>query len=253
MGIKLDSYYYNQQLKNYILQFMAIFTDMQVMVGKSANNNERLIDVPIHYGHKDKVVAAIFADNNQNTPIRVPTMSAYLKDIQISEKRMKGIGTERRSTYVPVGGLIPDDIKVVHQRMPVPYDINMELAIYASNTDQFFQILEQILPLFDPQLMVQVSDAPFDWTKLTCVKLSSIALETNYPIGNDKRIIQCTIGFEMPIYIDTPADVRRDFVERVMLRIGTIDYTSNADILSALDQLNVPYTTAQTDENLPFE
>jgi len=253
MAINKKGYFYNQQMKNYILQFMAIFTGLQVMVGKSAGHAERLIDVPIHYGHKDKVVAAIFADNTQNMPIRVPTMSAYLKDMQISEKRMKGTGTERRTPYVPLGGLIPDDIKVVHQRMPIPYDITMELAIYASNTDQFFQILEQILPLFDPQLIIQTSDAPFDWTKIVSVKLTSLALETNYPIGTDKRIIQGSIGFEIPIYIDTPADIRRDFVEQIYIRIGEINYSDDSDILSELDQQGFQYELTATDADLPFK
>lgn len=253
MAINKEGYFYNQQLRNYILQFMAIFTGLQVAIGKSGDKNERLIDVPIHYGHKDKVVAAIFADNTQNTPIRLPTMSAYLRDLQISERRMKGIGVERRTTYVPLGGLIPDDVQVVHQRMPVPYDINMELTIYVSNTDQLFQVLEQILPLFDPQLNIQTSDAPFDWTKITSVKLTNISLDTNYPIGTDKRIIQCTIGFEIPIYIDTPADVRRDFIEQVFVRIGAIDYSDNNDIITQLEQQNLQYTKIQTDENLPFE
>ena len=35
----------------------------------------------------------------------------------------------------------------------------MELSIYASNTDQMYQILEQILILFDYDLQVQFNDA----------------------------------------------------------------------------------------------
>lgn len=252
MAIPKTGYFYNQQLKQYILQFMSIFTGLQVMVGSSVGKNERLIDVPIHYGHKDKVVAAIFADNTQNIPIRLPTMSAYLKDMQISEKRMKGTGTERRTSYVPIGGLIPNDIKVVHQRMPIPYDITMELAIYTSNTDQMFQILEQVLPLFDPQLIIQTSDAPFDWSKITCVKMASMSMESNYPIGTDKRIVQCTLGFEIPIYIDTPADVRRDFIEQIYIRMGEINYADSNDILSELDQQGFTYELTASDINLPF-
>jgi hypothetical protein len=252
MAIRKEGYYYNQQLKHYILQFMAIFTGLQVKVGSSVNNQERLIEVPIHYGHKDKVVAAIFADNTQNIPIRLPTLSAHLSDIQVSERRMKGTGTERRIAYVPVGGLIPDDIQVIHQRMPVPYDITMELAIYTSNTDQFFQMLEQVLPLFNPQLNIQTSDAPFDWAKISCVKLTSIALESNHPVGTDKRIIQCSLRFELPIYIDTPADVRQDFIEQIYIRLSKIDYTTSTDMLTEFDQQGITYDIVNTDADLPF-
>jgi hypothetical protein len=254
MSIKKDGYFYNKQIKTYILQFMAIFTGLQVMIGKLNTSNETLIDVPIHYGYKDRIVAAILADNTQNTPIRLPTMSAFVKDIQLSEKRFKGVGMERRTAYVPVGGLIPDDIKVVHQRMPVPYDLTMELAIYASNSDQMFQILEQLMPLFDPLLQIQLSDAPFDWTKITTVKLTNTAIENNYPIGIDRRIIQTTLTFEMPIYIETPADVHRDFIEQIYYRIGLIKSSDQItdDVLSEFDSQHLPYQQLASDDELPF-
>lgn len=255
MAIRLDGFYYNKQITNYILQFMAIFTGLQVMVGKSIGEDERLISVPLHYGHKDRVVAAILADHTQNAAIRLPTMSAYLRNLRLAENRMKGTGTERRTAYVPTGGLVPDDIKVVHQRMPVPYDLHLDLHIYTSNTDQHFQILEQILPLFDPQLQLQVDDTPFNWTRLNHVKLTDINTETNHPIGTDKRMIQATISFEMPVYIDTPADIRRDFIEQIYLRIGAIDSSTvnNYDIIAELDQQNINYDLAASAESLPLK
>lgn len=256
MAFQKTGYYYNQQIRNYILQFMAIFTDLQVMIGKSATDNDfQLISVPIHYGHQDRVVAAILADNTQNTPIRLPTMSAYMRGFAIAENRMKGTGTERRTAYVPTGGLVPDDIKVIHQRMPVPYDLTMELSLYASNTEQHLQMLEQILILFDPQLQFQTDDAPFNWTRLSHVKIQDITLETNFPIGTDRRIIQSTIVFEMPIWLDTPADVRRDFVAQVLMRVGVINFESknSYDILAELDNQGAVYNVIATDETLPFE
>lgn len=255
MAIQKTGYYYDRQLTHYLLQFMAIFTGLQVQVGKSLNEDERLIDVPIHYGHQDRVVAAILSQNTQNVPIRLPVMSAFMSNLKLAEHRMKGTGTERRTSYVPTGGLIPDDIKVVHQRIPVPYDLHMSLSIYVSNTDQHFQILEQILPLFDPQLQIQTDDSPFDWTRLSHVKLTEVEMETNYPIGPDRRIIQSTLSFEMPVWIDTPADVRRDFIERIYLRIGAINYNdpqSNYDIIGELEQAGYTYNLIASDENLPF-
>jgi hypothetical protein len=248
MAFQRDGYYYNQQLRNYILQFMAIFSGLQVQVGKWGTEDEQLISVPIHYGHMDRVVAAILADNTQNKPLRLPVMSAYVRNMQIAPDRMHGIGTERRQAFVPVGGLIPDDLQVVHQRMPVPYNIEMELAVYASNTDQHFQILEQVLPLFDPQLNIQTTDGPFDWTRLTHVKLTSgPMMESNYPVATDRRIIQSSMVFEMPIWVDTPADVRRDFIEKIFLRIGAVSNGAftNEEMVADLDGQGIPYTLIQ--------
>jgi hypothetical protein len=204
---------------------------------------ERLISVPIHYGYSDRIVAAILADNVQTKPIRLPVMSAVIKGIKLANERMHGQKMERRNAYIPVGGLAPDDIKVVHQAMPVPYDLKMELAVYVSNSEQQFQILEQIFLLFDPQLNIQKNDAPFDWTRLTQVTLDDIALDQNYPIGADRRIIQTTMSFDMPIWISAPADVRRDFIEKIFVRIGAVSNAAqtNYDIIAELDAQGIDY------------
>lgn len=255
MAIQRDGYYYNAQITRYINQFMAIFDGLQVQIGKWNDRDEQLIPVGIHYGHMDRVVAAIMTENTQNKPLRLPVMSAYMSGLPIAMDRAHGIGFERRNTYVPVGGLVPDDMKVVHQRMPVPYNLQMDLNIFASNTDQHLQILEQILPLFDPSLNIQTSDSPFDWTRLTHVELKDVALETNFPMGTDNRIVQSKLTFEMPIWIDTPAEVRRDFVERVYMRIGTVSTaaTDNYEIIAELDAQGLPYELIATSADLPFE
>jgi hypothetical protein len=253
MAYQADGYYYDAQLRSYILQFMAIFTGLQVQIGKWGTVDERLIEVPIHYGAQDRVVAAIMTDNTANKPLRLPVMSAYLRGINMDPARMVGIGVERRQAYVPVGGLAPDDIRVVYQRKPMPYTIDVDLSIYSSNSEQHFQILEQILPIFDPQLVIQTSDGVFDMTRLTHVLLKGINNDTPYPVGQDRRIIQSTLNFEIPIWIDTPADVRRNFVEKVFLRIGAVgtSASTNYEMLDELDAQGIPYEKIADIGDLP--
>jgi hypothetical protein len=278
MAFQPNAYYYDAQIRSYTLQFMAVFAGMQVQVGKLKTGNtvaepapvcedpnatvdvpevlaERLIRVPIHYGHSDRIVAAILADNVQTKPMRLPVMSAVVKGIKLAQDRMHGQKAERRNAYVPVGGLVPDDIKVVHQAMPVPYDLTMELAVYVSNTEQHFQILEQIFLLFDPQLNIQKSDAPFDWTRLTQITLDDINLDTNYPIGTDRRIIQSTLSFTMPIWISAPADVRKDFIEKIFVRIGAVSNAAltNYDIIAELDAQGIAYELWYNADNNNFQ
>jgi hypothetical protein len=257
MAIQANEYYYDGQLTRYINQFMAIFQGLQVQIGKWQAQEIRLIPVPIHYGHMDTVVAALITDNTQNKPLKLPIMSAYVSGLTLNMSRAHGVGNQRRTSYVPVGGLVPDDIKVVHQRMPVFYDLSIDLNIFVSNTNQHLQILEQILPLFDPSLNLQTSDAIFDWTRLTQVELKDITLDTNFPIGTDRRIIQSKISFNIPLWIDIPAEVRRDFVEKIFLRIGTVSTSASIDnsydLIAELDATGGDYTLVATDENLPFE
>lgn len=218
-----NTFYYDHQIKRYEIQFMAIFAGMQVQVGKMGDVEPRLADVPIRYGESDKVVAAILADNTTNALVRLPIMSAYHNTIQMAPDRRHGVGIERRVPYVPVGGMVPDDIKVVHQLMPVPYNLEMELCLFASNNDQHLQMLEQILLLFDPALQLQTSDNPLDWARLNQVELKNITLDTNYPLGTtQRRIIKSRLMFDMPIWLSAPASVKQNYVNQVLVRIGTV-------------------------------
>jgi hypothetical protein len=255
MAFQRSGYWYDQQIKRWITQYMAIFSGLQVQVGRWNAESEQLISIPIHYGSPDRVVAAIIAGNTQNTPVRLPVMAAQMSGLSIAKDRMHGTGVQRRETYVPVGGLIPNDIKVIHQRMPVPYDLEMKLGICASNTDQHLQIIEQILPLFDPQLNIQSSDALFDMTRLTSVELiNGPTFEQNTVLTADTRIIQSVITFKMPIWITIPADVRRDFIEKIYIRIGAVNAvaTTNEEIVVELDQELVPYVLALDESSLGF-
>jgi hypothetical protein len=242
-------FFYYGQLRNYIVQFMTIFSELTVMVGKTGDLESRLINVPVVYGSKDKVVASIKAEGTVNKPIRLPAISVELTGLDLAPENRKGVGNTRRTTYMPNGGVFPDDVRVIHQLMPIPYKITMELVIFASNTQQHHQILEQLLVLFDPILQIQTSDEVFDWTKITTVELKSVNMDENYPINGDRRIIQSTLNFEIPIQLSVPANIRADYVAKVSMRlgelsnpIGTIDI--NGDTLSIsedLDDQGIPY------------
>lgn len=255
-----NPYFYNKQLVNYILQFMAVFAQMQVSVGKRGpdepippdcppveyteeDKKETLISVPIHWGAQDRIVRSILADNTQNKLMRLPIMSAYLKGLELANDIRHGTGNVRRNTYVPTGGMIPDDIQVVYQAVPNYCYADFELAIYASNVNQMYQILEQIIPMFDPRIQIQTNDTQFDPTRMTTIELTGMALEQNYPSGTDPRIIQSTLTFRAPIYISVPASIRRNFIEKVYARVGVVSdlNASNYDIIAELDRLGIKY------------
>lgn len=255
MAFQRNGYYYDQQLRNHTLQFMAIFSGLQVQVGKWNGNDESLISVPVHYGDPDRVVAAILANNTQNTPVRLPAMSAYMKGLSIATDRMHGVGVERRNSHVPVGGLVPDDIQVIYQRNPVPYMMEMELSVMTSNTDQMWQILEQIMVLFDPQLTIQTTDSLFDMSRVTSVTLTGgPTYENPYPAGQEKRYVKAVLTFEMPIYLSIPADVKKNYVERILMRIGAVSNMANTseEIIADLDGQGIPYQLVLSEADLPI-
>ena len=239
----LENYHYSSQLRTYGLQFAAIFAGIQVEVGKRNDIEPHLIHVPIKNASLDRIVGHIKSENTQNKPIRLPIMSYQLVNVDSAPELRKGVGVKRRSSYMPTGGVFPDDIEVVEQRQPVPYRAIFELAIWASNQDQHYQIVEQIFTLFDPLLQIQRSDEIVDGTKITSVELTDIRFDENLPQGSDRRIIQSRLGFSVPIYLSIPAKVHDNYVEEIYLRIGAVsaDAETSFDIISDLDSQGIEY------------
>lgn len=214
-------YFYNKQIKSYLAMFMAIFSGMHVNY-TTRGSTSTLVPVPIIYGSRDRVTAAIMNDNVQTKTLRLPVISAYMRGFDLARDRMKGSGTIRSSTYVPTGGLIPDDVRSLKQRMPTPYDLTIEVGLYASNQDQLLQMLEQICMIFDPSVQIQRSDAPFDWAKTVVVELTNIQLEEVYPAGSDKRKCEATLLFDMPVWIESPATFKDDIIKSIRVRIESV-------------------------------
>jgi len=219
----ITSYYYNEQFKRFVTQFSSIFSGLQVMTGVREDGEVHAIDVPVRYGSIDRVVASIKNGFTQNKMFTLPIMSTYLLDIELIPERRHGVGMTGRKTMMPQGGVFPDDLKVIERHMPIPYDLTFELAIYSSNTDQMFQILEQILIVFDPTLQIQVNDAPYDWTRNINVELLTLANEQNYPVGPEKRVIVWTLNFKMSVWLTPPADLKDELVKKIIMRFGDLD------------------------------
>jgi hypothetical protein len=215
-------YFYEGQLRSYLLQFCNIFAGLQVKTGKGECDAPEMMTVPIFMGSRDRVVAAIQAGNTQNKPFAVPALAANLTALNLSPNR-KGIGVVDRKVHLPAGGAFPNDLTTLTRVMPIPYTMSVDLTLYASNTEQLHQMLEQILVLFDPTLQIQKTDSAFDWTKITTVELTGINNEENYPASTDRRIINWSLNFEMPIYLSLPGDLRKQLVEKIFIQLGDLD------------------------------
>ena len=242
---KLD-YYYDKQIKNIMLQFLSVFTCIQVNSGKTNEVDERLINVTVKNGSSDRVVAAIKNGNTQNKPLRLPILAGTLVNLTLDNNLRKGTRTERTTTVMKAGGTFPNDIKTITQSMPVPYMGNFELNIFASSQEQHYEILEQILVLFDPTLTLQTTDELMDWTRLHKLELTNINFDENPP-GTDRRLVQTTLSFDAPIYLSAPTQVRDNYIAEVRLRVGVVNNIDSVeDALSQLDQEGVEYEIVKT-------
>lgn len=242
----INNYFYDGQFKSHITQFMAIFAGLKVSVGKNDFDSEtNLIEVPVVYGSRDRVVSHIFAENTQNKMLRLPIMSAQVIAIEPAADRRAGQGTERKEVKLKRGGMIPDDLQQVTTIKPVPYTVDMELAINTSNTDHHFQILEQIFLLFNPSLQIQVSDDYGNTSSIIEVFLQSINLEENYPAGNDNRIISSTLIFQYVMYLASPANLRNEIIKSIQIRLQN-SYSTTSFNPDGIDPFIIDTTDAPT-------
>jgi len=219
----IKHYYFDNQLRAYLLQFIAIFQGLQVRTGRGECNEEQYITVPCVVGSKDRVVAALFAGNTQNRVFSLPTMAVHMTGLSVANDRRKVQAHVDQRVIMKAGGQFPNDLTVAKRAMPIPYDMTVELALYASNTQQLHQLLEQILVLFNPDIQIQKSDGMLDWTKITSVELTDISNEENYPSATQNRAIVWTLSFKLPIFLSVPMGIKDDVVRRVIIQIGSMD------------------------------
>jgi hypothetical protein len=218
----LETFFYDGQIRNRLTQIAAVFSGLQVSIGKNDfNSTSNLIRVPIRYGNADRVVNAILAENAQK-PIALPIMSIYVSSIDMAPELRKGVGTRHRKSVLPVGETFPNGIKVVERITPIPYKLIFDLSTYTSNEEHNFQIMEQILMLFDPHIQLQASDAGLDANKLFSVELISVNNQTNYPTNEDSRIIQKTFTFSANFFLSPPVNIKTNFIKEIKLRLEAI-------------------------------
>lgn len=221
-------YFYGEQIRTVINQFAQVFAEMYVTIGTNDNESENnYVRIPIIYGSPDKVVTAIKNEHTQNKMLRLPLFSIMLDGITIPLDRKSGTNTEYRRTVFPVGGDIKTDTRGLYRSKALPYTFQISVAAYASNSDQMFQITEQLLLLFDPLLQFQTSDSPYDWVKIIDAEMISVDINDNRNPDTDGRILQTTFGFNVLGYISPPADLKNNIIQKINLRIAAISNKTN--------------------------
>jgi hypothetical protein len=223
MSDTIGTFFYQKTIKRYLVMVAEIFRELQVQAGYDESNNPKYMNVPVMFGSKDRVTSAILSENTQNKPLRIPLMSLHMTGLELAPELRHGVGMSRTVNFVPNGGIVPNDIQSINQLMPQVYKMNIQLSLFCSNQDTHFQLLEQILVLFNPTLQLQISDTAMDWTKLTNIELTGINLTETYPMATDRRYVTSDLTFSLPIYLSIPNDTRLNVVKNIFLRIGAIN------------------------------
>ena len=233
-------YWYDQQIRRYILQFIRLFDEFSIRTGKKSNSDsETYVRVPVRYADMSRMVAHILRHSSENVMNSAPFMSAYITNLQIARDRLqeprfidKVQVAERKfdntnQEYIAEIG----NTYTVERHMPVPYNLNMSVDLWCSNTDQKLQILEQILVLFNPAVELQANDNPLDWTNITNVELVDIVWSSRaMPQGVDTQLDVATLTFSIPIWLNPPAKVRKQsIIKQIVARVNNTDSIDDLD------------------------
>jgi hypothetical protein len=134
--------------------------------------------------------------------------------------------------------------------MPTPFKLTMKVDIWAANTDQKLQIMEQLLVLFNPSLELQTTDNYIDWTSLTTLELTDVKWGSRtVPVGTDTPIDIATLTVVTPIWISPPAKVKHlGVITKIITSFYQDSNTSPSGYIDGLGQdLAGPTITLSTE------
>ena len=253
-----QAYFYDEQIRRFLLQFTRIFSGFQVEYGREeGTDTPALLRVPIRYGDASRNAQTILQDNSRNSLPSTPLMTFYITGLDYDRPRMQepyfvsNIAVRQRTydpateTYETTQG----NAFTIERLMPVPYKLTVTLDLWTSNTNQKLQLIEQIVTLFNPSLEVQSTDNYIDWTSLTVVELESTQWTSRtIPQGTESPIDICTMKFALPIWISPPAKVKKlGVIERIIASVYDSQGDANnaitdSDLLLGTRQIFTPYS-----------
>ena len=239
------------------MQFTRVFSNFQVEYGRTEDNSQKaLYRVPVRYGDATRQAQTIIQQNSANSLPSTPLMTFhvtnlnYARDriqepyfVQKQNVRQRYWDTESESYETTQGNAF-----TIEKMMPVPFDLEVNLDIWTSNTNQKLQLLEQLLTLFNPSLEIQSTENFIDWTSFSVMYLEQVTWSSrSIPMGTDDPIDIATLRFVMPIYISPPAKVKKlGVVEKIVASVfdGNGDMAEaifDSDLLLGTRQLFTPF------------
>ena len=191
--------------------------------------------VPLAYGPMQKFLARIQQqpDLEREIAITLPRLSFEMQGLQYDPTRKTGIA----QTFLAKGGTTAKKVY-----MPVPYNVAFELSIMSKLSDDALQILEQIIPYFQPSFNITINliDSIGEKKDIPIV-LESINYSDQYEGSFEtRRTIVYTLGFTAKTYLFGPvADNPEGLIKKV-----DVDYYSDTNIQTARRNIRYSATPA---------
>jgi len=231
----LGTYFYHEILRKTVIGFGTLFNNINIRHKDASGTNFSVMKVPLAYGPMQKFLARIQQqpDLEREIAITLPRLSFEMQGLQYDPTRKTGIA----QTFLSKNG---SNAKKVY--MPVPYNVGFELSIMAKLSDDALQILEQIIPYFQPSFNITVNlVSSIGEKKDIPIILESINYSDQYEGGFDtRRVIVYTLAFTAKTYLFGPvADNPEGLIKKV-----DVDYYASENFKTARRNIRYSATPA---------
>ena len=218
-------YFYNEILRRTVISFGSLFNDIKIKHTDSENNTVSVINVPLAYGPTQKFLARINQSPNLNKPVQItlPRMSFEFTGLTYDSSR------KATTTQTFTAKSVADGSEIKKSYLPVPYNMQFELSIMSKLNDDALQIIEQILPYFQPAytMTVELVDNINEKRDIPVV-LENITMQDDYEGDfTTRRVLIYTLRFTVKTYLFGPtSSATKDIIKKTTISYITGDATS---------------------------
>jgi hypothetical protein len=250
----MAQFFYDNQVRRFLIQFAKIFSNWYVTKGKDPAGNDILVRVPVMYGDSSRQASTIIANNSASNLPSAPLITYYITALEYDQKRTQDptfvdrINVRQRAynsetqSYEQTQG----QAFTIERLMPVPYTLRLSVDFWTTNYNQKLEIIEQLGTLFNPSLEIQSTDNFIDWTSLSVVYQDGLTFSSRtIPQGTGNPIDVMTWKFYIPIWLSTASKLKKmGVIEKIIASIykgNALTDIQDEDLLLGTRQKITPY------------
>ena len=198
----LGQQFYHETIRKVVVAFGTMFNNIQLVRKDNSGNIIQTMKVPLAYGPRDKYLVRLNedADLTKQVAITLPRIGFEINNLSYDPSRK----LNRVQKFKKVKGDKSNQLDT--QYMPVPYNLEFTLYIMAKQSEDALQIVEQILPYFQPDYTITINDmTDMGVKKDVPIILNSINYEDDYQADfQSRRAIIYTLAFTTKFYLYGP-------------------------------------------------
>ena len=247
----LGDYFYHESLRKIIIAFGTIFNNIHIHRKDSNGNVVQSLKVPLAYSPKEKFIARLDQQPNlvedRRVAVTLPRMGFEISGLNYDPSRkLNRMGQIKKVRSSSTDG------KVMNKQFnPVPYNISMNLYSFTSSAEGGLQIVEQILPFFQPDYTVTIRAIPnMNIVRDVPISLNSVNYEDTYSGDfTTRRAVVYTLGFTAKTYLYGPISQQK------VIKQTQADMYTDTDTTSKREQrivITPNPTTADADDDFGF-